>query len=238
MFQPAIQSLQYSSLLFEGKLDYEFQYYMLKAFVQDQLKRYKELELYPALADVITRHQVASQFIEKLREQEAVLPKTIEKIDLSTKSIKYKALENNELIEVLKRIATESVAEYATLLKEGKQLYDIIESELILEEVGIIPEHKTHGFFLFSAEDDYLDAFYWQMKQVRQGLQQARGLATRKLGRFKLSLLNTVYSIKKQLIDTLVLKQTPYTLYISSPYPAPVQATLLPILKRHIYHLA
>lgn len=219
---------------FNGSVDFEQKKYVLLAYLQYIDRHFSQLMLYPSLADLIFHQKNLQRFLEQKDQISSVFPKRLESVDLKKLRLAYKqVLSDNNLLENIEKIARYALPRLKENLVNGTELYDFIEDQLEIEEVGIVPIYKREGYIIISNGTlGNRDVFAYEVNIVQSAGDSLHGIHLNYLTSYMRNLLNTLQNIKHDLIQTFRELPNPATFSIHSELKVPLDETLLPISKR------
>ena len=222
--------------LTEGWMDFEYKKYVLLAYLQETAQHFDEKKLYPRLSE-LTEHLRGLQL---LKEQKVAVakdfPKEISRIDFEKFKIEYKeAFQDDELIKEMDAIIEFAMPEIEKKLGLGKELYEEVEDKLEVFPVGILPLRSEEGYFFLS---DYLkklvNVYYYQITIFENIQERFRGINTRFLFNYNISVTASYEQIKYKLIEQHKQLPNPATYAIEFKESFPLPETMLPIAKRSL----
>jgi hypothetical protein len=160
--------------------------------------------------------------------------KTITGISLNKLEISYQNRENDTpIIQELKEIINFSVPKIGEQIKEGKQIYDFLETQIQISPVGIVPLNFKEGYFLLEQSNQkVLHVFQYKMSLLKKGINKWYRLNSSYITCFNQSIQNSIESIKKQIITQNQDLPNPATFVVTSKLQIPFTATYLPLAKR------
>ncbi len=222
--------------LTDGWMDFEYKKYVLLAYLQETAQHFDEKKLYPRLSE-LTEHLRGLQL---LKEQKVAVakdfPKEISRIDFEKFKIEYKeAFQDDELIKEMDAIIEFAMPEIEKKLGLGKELYEEVEDKLEVFPVGILPLRSEEGYFFLS---DYLkklvNVYYYQITIFENIQERFRGINTRFLFNYNISVTASYEQIKYKLIEQHKQLPNPATYAIEFKESFPLPETMLPIAKRSL----
>ena len=222
--------------LTDGWMDFEYKKYVLLAYLQETAQHFDEKKLYPRLSE-LTDHLRGLQL---LKEQKVAVakdfPKEITRLDFEKFKIEYKeAFQDDELIKEMDTIIEFAMPEIEKKLGLGKELYEEVEDKLEVFPVGILPLRNEEGYFFLS---DYLkklvNVYYYQITIFENVQERFRGINTRFLFDYNISVTATYEQIKYKLIEQHRQLPNPATYAIEFKESFPLPETMLPIAKRSL----
>lgn len=220
----------------EGLIDFEYKKYLLLAYLQWISQNFNESKLYPFLSDLIFHYENLVSIHEKKGVATNKFPKRISKIDLENFRLEYeKMVEGTDYMETIGQILDYAIPRIKSELKNGKELYEFVESKLLIEPVGIVPINNEVGYIFLQLEREKATKVYeYEITIFENVKEKYRGIRTQYISSYTRSLVNTFESIKLDLIRNCKALPNPATYLISCPLAFPLEATLLPIAKRSL----
>lgn len=222
--------------LTEGLVDFEYKKYLLLAYLQEVGKKFDEKKLYPKLSELVEHYHN----IRLLREQKLSVsqgfPKEISKLDFEKFKIEYKeGFDDSDLIKEIDSVVEFALPEIENRLGLGKELYEEVEDKLEVFPIGIIPIRNEEGYFFLS---DYLkklvNVYYYQMTIFENIQEKFRGIHTRFLFNYDITITDTYEKVKYQLLEQHNDLPNPATYAVEFKQSFPLPETMLPIAKRSL----
>ncbi|RYE18748.1 MAG: hypothetical protein EOP51_21305 [Sphingobacteriales bacterium] len=121
------------------------------------------------------------------------------------------------------------------LVKEGKEIYDFVESRLDINPVGLVPLVPYQGYFSLRNGNDRTGFIYEYQLTIFEGKDDKyRGINIQFIDTYQQSITNTPEAIKLQLIKKHKHLPNPAVYYVQSDISFPLEQTLLPVAKRSL----
>ncbi len=219
--------------LTEGILDFEYKKYVLLAYLQNVKQHFDKVELYPPLSDLIWHYKNLINFRETSHMLESGFKKEILDIDFANQKFRYSDNINEEWMKEITDIINYATPLLQQKINNGKDIYELIEKHLNLETVGIVPQNKDEGYFLFHyTKSREVPAYYYSVSKIHTVEGIGRAIYTSYAGTYTLSLSKTYESIKHQLIKDNQQLPVPAVYTIQTDLLVPFKETLMPIAKR------
>lgn len=220
--------------LTQGTIDFEYKKYVLLAYLQEVRANFDRVKLYPYLSDVVFHYQ---NLISIRNNQELFYEKFAQKLtraDFEQLTLHYeKIVKNDALMEELGSIIAFAIPQIKTMLDEGKDLYEYIESNLEINTIGLTPLHDGEGYlFIDEAGIREIKIYTYQLALFENATEKYRALHLQYLDSVSKSIFHTVDQIKVDVIKKNRHIPNPATFLIHSKIYCPLQETLLPIAKR------
>ncbi|MCL6259665.1 hypothetical protein M3O96_11220 [Aquiflexum sp. TKW24L] len=218
----------------EGWIDFEYKKYLLLAYLQHVGGQFKEVKLYPPLADLI-QHYTRLKIFEQNRDQiKSAFPKMLVGPDSNEMKFTYKPLViDDEMMKQLEDIVAFSIPKLKNHIEEGKNIYDFLEREMKIEPIGISPLYQKEGYVFLSFEKTK-EVFVYQYKVnlFQNSVDTFKGIMMQLVQKVRRSILNTYEQIKLDLIKTNKELPNPATYCICSRQHIPLEESFVPISKR------
>lgn len=218
----------------ENWIDFEYKKYELLAYLQGIKQEFKDEKLYPALSDLITHYNNLVALKNNKQQLNESFSKFLSKIDLEKIKLIYESTEkDNQLINEIENIIDFSIPQLECHLKEGKNIYDMMEGNMQIEPVGLTPLNTNEGYmFIIDGMQKETDVHRYNITFFEHANESFRGIHTSFISSFAYSYMNTFESIKLQLIKELPQLPNPAVFAISSQKQYPLAESFIPIAKR------
>lgn len=218
----------------EGWIDFEYKKYLLLAYLQHVGGQFKEVKLYPPLADLI-RHYSRLKSFEQNRDQiKSAFPKMLQGPDTKELRFTYKPLViDDEMMKQLEEIVAFSLPQLKNHIEDGKNIYDFLEREMKIEPIGISPLYQKEGY-VFLSFDKSKEVFVYRYKVnlFQNSIDTFKGIMMQLIQKVRRSILNTYEQIKLDLIKTNRELPNPATYSICCTQQIPMEESFVPISKR------
>lgn len=218
----------------EGYIDFELQKYRLLAYLKEVNQYFNESKLYPQLSDIVFHYNNLISFRDNKRMMENNFPKQLDEIKLEELKLVYKKMiADDELMQELEQIVDFAANQMKGTLTNGAELYDLVEKQMRIEPVGIMPLYKNEGYMLLR-HGSYSDvlAYAYNITLFEHKDARYRGVHMHYIDSWTKTLTNTYEHIKREIIRANKDLPTPAVYSVESPLSLPLQETLLPIAKR------
>lgn len=220
----------------EGIIDFEHKKYLLLAYLKYVTKQFDETKLYPILSDLIFHYQS----LKSLREHKALvkqsMPKKLRKFDLDNFRVEYEKIMNDDqyMLEI-ESILDFAIPQIQQAVKDGKEIYDIVEESIEIEPIGIVPIQKEFGYMMLKNGDKSdTEVFEYNLSLIENASEKFRSIKTSYVQCYKNHFTNSFESIKIDLVRRNRSLPNPATYLIYSLLPVPMNETFLPIAKRSL----
>ncbi|HET9745044.1 MAG TPA: hypothetical protein VFP97_04970 [Chitinophagaceae bacterium] len=220
----------------EGYIDFELKKYTLLAYLQEVNKYFNESKLYPQLSDVIFHYNNLVAFRENKKFLQEHFPKKLSGIQLEKLQLLYEQMiGDDELMQELEDIINYSAVEMKGTINSGVEIYELVEDNILINPVGIIPLDIQEGyFFLNTAVQKQTLVYHYRLSIFEKHDEKYRSMKTAYVNSWDRNFVNTFESIKSELIRYRNQLPNPAVYSIQIELGLPVEETLLPIAKRSL----
>ncbi|HEY1006157.1 MAG TPA: hypothetical protein VGD92_03220 [Sphingobacteriaceae bacterium] len=220
----------------EGSLDFEHKKYVLLAYLKKINQHFHSTKLYPDLNDLIFHYNNLIQFRENKNNLHQAFPERLTQADIDQVKLTYeKMIEDDMVMQQIESIINYAVKKLDPALREGKEIYDFVESRLSIEPIGVIPLYPFHGYFMLRNGDDSETQVYEYQVTLFEGKDEKyRGINTTYIRGYRQNLYFTPEAIRKDLIITRRNIPNPAVYHIGTDIRFPLEQTLLPLAKRSL----
>lgn len=217
----------------EKTLDFEYKKYLLLAWLQSVENDFRTICLYPALSDLIGHYRNATILSQNKNDLASQFPRKISGIDSKGVQLEFEALmQDDESMIAVERLLNYSIPKFEEWMKEGRAIYEFIESGIEFMPVGIVPLHTSEGYLLLSQGTGDTRVYGYEMTIYDAHDTGWRSLRTNYISSWKRTFTNTFESIKADLIRTIDVLPNPAVFVAVSERDLPLEPTFLPIAKR------
>ena len=218
----------------ESHIDFEFKKYVLLAYLQHVSERFDETRLYPALSELVSHYRNVKSLKENKQAMFDSFPEKLSEADFSQFKLVYeKLIQDDKLMQEIESIIEFSLPQFEKYLKEGKKIYDFIESKISIFPVGIMPLLADAGYLMLKSGKNAETRIYeFQVTIFDQPNERYRGIYLNYVSSYEKALHNTYENIKRDLILFNKSLPNPATYVIETDLVLPIDDTLLPLAKR------
>lgn len=220
----------------EKHIDFEYKRYVLLGYLKQVSDNFTGSRLYPSLSELITHYRNVVAIRDNKKNLFNSFPDRLTGADASGTQLTYeKILQDDHLMQEIESIISYAVPLFEQYLKEGKTVYDFIESRLHIFPVGIMPLNADEGYLMlkFGPGQETL-VYRFHLTIFENPDEKYRGIATNFVGVWEKSVSNTFENIKLDLIRQFRHMPNPATYVIESELNIPLEETLLPIARRSL----
>jgi len=197
----------------QGLWDEEYQRYRLLAYLQKVRRAFLAQRLYPPLTDLIDSYE---ELLVLAQARQATA-----------------AIDTPD--DILYRIVQFALPKLEEGIQEGQEIYNLIEQQIQVEVIGIVPIYKAEGYvFLRRGAEKIVRAYYYEIRPL-QDKEGYVGIRLDPVDEFTFSMLSIPpIALREKLLQAHKKLPTPLTIAVESPLEVPLQETLLPIIKRNL----
>lgn len=218
----------------DGYIDFELQKYRLLAYLQDVNNQFRENRLYPPLSDVVFHYNNLVAFRDNKKFLQERFPKRLDSIDVQKLELTYEQmLSDSALMQELERITQYAVDEMKGTIENGTEIYELVEKQMHIEPIGIIPLYKNEGYMLLRYGNvSEVKAYAYTISIFEHMSAKYRGIKINYIDSWGKNIANTYEQIKRDIIRNIRTLPNPAVYCVESPLQIPLDETLLPIAKR------
>ena len=231
-------------IFFDQETDWEMNQYRILAGIKKARTEFCKKKIYPSLAMLIKLNRELNQIKDERNNLNQNFPKQIKGFDFKEQKIIYetsKKIELNDNIEVIFALIDWALPYVNDTIEEGAVLFDFVEENMLLEQVGILPMYKNEGYFMITDNiGSELQVHRYECSIFSSGKEKYRSLKTEIIKTEKLGVIKRApEAIKQELIKERTDLPNPATYLIDSDLDFPFTETILPVAKRKIIsHIA
>jgi hypothetical protein len=218
----------------EGYVDLELQQYRLLAYLKEVQQYFSERKLYPPLGDVVFHYRNMLHFMKNKQLMQDQFPVRLKGVDSSALELTYeRMLADDDVMRELEAIAAFAIEKMEGTLNEGAALYDMVERQVHLEPVGIIPLYKNEGYLMVRyGSYSEVRVYNYNITLFEHKDARYRGLKMTYVDSVEKTVVNTYEQIKLEIIRRMRVLPNPAVYMLESPVVIPLEETLLPVAKR------
>lgn len=218
----------------EGFIDFELKKYTLLAYLQEIDRYFDETKLYPQLGDVIFHYNNIIKLRDNKKGLQEQFPKKLTGIQMEKLQLLYEqVIADDELMEELETIIHFAEKAIKGSIRNGTEIYEMVEKSIQIEPVGLIPlDNKEGYFFLASDQSRSTMVYYYRLSIFEKHDEQYRAIKTSFVTNWQRSIANSFENMKVSLIREKKDLPNPAVYTINASMAFPVEETFLPIAKR------
>lgn len=133
---------------FSTDKDLELNQYRILGSIKLFQQEFNGKKLYPALGELIKLNTQLSEIINNRDRLKISFPKIIKDFDFKTKNVIYDAKEKCENVSYIFDLVEWALPIIKKAIEEGIVLYEFVENNLTVEQLGIMPIYKEEGYLI------------------------------------------------------------------------------------------
>ncbi len=229
----AIKSLS-PNWLTEGLIDFEYKKYLLLGYLKQIEREFDETRLYPFLGELVHHYESLKLLKEQKEQVSKVFPTKVSRIDLQKMTLEYeKMLEDEEFMGVIEQILEFALPRLQMQLKNGSEIYEIVDNDMSIEPIGIIPLMRQEGYLMIqNGAEPKVHIYCYQLTLFESAREKFRAIKTAFVHTYLKQMTQTFESIKLDLLRQQNMFANPATYLLHSKHSYPMQETFLPVAKR------
>lgn len=217
--------------------DSELSQYLLLATLKNYLEQFHKNKLYPPFGELVELNQNLNTLRSKKNDFAGKLPEKLVGFDFDKKQLVYEKqrLTDNDMDKVFEFIEW-ALPKIKEGLDEGKAIYDFVDDNIKIEEIGILPLYKDEGYFLIpDLKRNLFQVFRFELSIITSSEVPLRSLKTNFLETFESEINElAIDNIKLELIKKYPELPNPAAYNIVINIDFPFDETVLPIAKRKL----
>ena len=218
----------------DGYIDFEQKKYTLLAYLQEINHYFNENKLYPQLADVIFHFNNLVAFRDNKQFIQQQFPKRLTSLNMEKLQILYEQMiADDELMQELESIIHYAMNRMNLTIKDGTEIYEMVEESMNIAPVGLIPLDTQEGY-LFLSDGRHQDTLVYEYRLTifERHDEKYRGIHTQLIETYRKDLVHSCEHIKTILIRQRKKLPNPAVYRVDTQLVFPLNETLLPIAKR------
>jgi len=198
---------------------------------------FKQNVIYPHLGQLIGLHHSLVTLIEKVDDVRDSVPGVVRDLDLENKTIIYEKQELDDdqftRLDDLMRWALPLIQE---AIEEGRTIFEFVEENMTLEEVGIVPSYVREGYLLIpDRSESMLHVLRYELTIFSGNEERYQSLKTTQIKSVRRGAVEvSPSSIKLDLVSENRALPNPATYHFVTDLEFPFNETLLPVAKRKL----
>ncbi|MEL6844314.1 MAG: hypothetical protein AAFP02_13970, partial [Bacteroidota bacterium] len=216
----------------EGSLDFEYKKYVLLAYLKEVSQEFAQYRLYPSFSDLVFHYNNLHQFQEGRNQLRKQFPAQLNEEEFRKMRLQYDAKESESPdLEEIGNIVAYALPEIRSQVRFGKEIYETIESDLLIEPIGITPLYRQEGYVLLRFEPlQEVKAFSYRISFFENIEENYYGISFKHVQSFQLSISNHYEQMKRSLIKTYGELPNPATYLALSRQLYPEMSSILPVI--------
>jgi hypothetical protein len=224
-------------LFLKASPDAETNQLPIMACLQSYRHEFSANRLYPALGELIGPATTLEEILRLHAGLQQQLPQELKSIDLVNRRLVFEAIqfdspEFHRVIELMEW----ALPRIRSVIEEGARIYDFVEENLRVEEVGLLPMYRDEGYcFIPEHRACLLHLLRYEVSLFSSSQERFRTVKTRWLRSVRQHLVySSPESIKLQLVEEHQDLPNPATFHFETDLDFPFAETILPVAKRKL----
>jgi len=231
-------------IFFDSETDWEMNQYRILAGLKKARTEFGQKKIYPSLATLIKLNRELNQIKDERMNLRKNFPKQIKGFDIKEQKVIYETSKNlklNDKIENIFALIDWALPQINEAIDEGTVLFNFVEENMLLEQVGILPIYKEEGYFMITDNIALeLQVHRYECSIFSSGDEKFRALKTEFVKAEKQGIVKRLpETIKQELIKERHDLPNPATYLLDTELDFPFMETIMPVAKRKmISHIA
>ena len=229
---------------FTSETDLEMNQYRILGGIREVCGNFDKKKIYPTLAALIELKYSIDKIKNERNNLNEKFPKQIKGFDIKAQKIIYESagdFNHNNNIEVIFALIDWALPYIEDAIDEGIVLFDFVDDNITLEQVGILPMYKDEGYFMVTDNTAFeLQVHRYESTLFSSGKEKYRSLKTEFVkSERQVIIKRSPESIKHELIKERKDLPNPATFMFDSDLDFPFTETIFPVVKRKLMsHIA
>ncbi|QQS37855.1 MAG: hypothetical protein IPM56_07905 [Ignavibacteriales bacterium] len=221
---------------FSSDQDAELNQYKILGGIKIIQQEFNSKKLYPALSELIKLNSQLTEIINGSSNLKISFPKRIKDFDFRNKKIVYEKSGMYESVDYLFDLIGWALPLIQNVIEEGVVLYEFVEKNLELGEIGIVPIYKEEGYFVIRDNiNKCLKVFKFECSLFTSDKVPYRALKTEHVRDFSFGeILFAPASLKLELVRYYPEMPNPAIYLCDTELDFPFSETIFPIAKRKL----
>lgn len=224
--------------LFAGAAyDVERTQYQVLAGLKRARKAFSESYIYPHLGQLVKLYKTLNTVLERSEAFRTQQTGTITGVDLDAESVVYEwpELDRDQMADV-KELIRWSLPHLQEAIEEGRAVYEFVEDNLHVEEVGIVPSYVQEGYMMVpDREKDVLHVLRYNLSIFTDADERYRSLRTVHCKSVPQRGVDMhPGTVKLELMEENQDLPNPATYFFDAEVVLPYERTMLPVVKRRL----
>jgi hypothetical protein len=217
--------------------DIEGAQYRVLSSLQQVHQAFSQNIIYPYLGELIDLYSALQALIQQINQFREALPGQIRKIDLETQTVvKEHADLGTPELKLLEDLVQWALPQLRNAIEEGRTIFEFVEENQSLEEVGIVPSYVEEGYLILpDLQHQTHHILTYQLSIFADAHERYRTLKTTHLKQVTDPIIGTTpRGIKLALMQEFRDLPNPATYFCATDLDFPYEPTVLPVAKRKL----
>ena len=224
-------------LFVSGLKDVESTQYRLQAYLQGIREAFARNVIYPHLSDLVTLHNTLAGVAGKLADVRDSAPGRLSGVDLSAHRLIYEKSDLGlEQLDDLEQLIEWALPRIRETIEEGRAIYEFVDENVTLEQVGIVPSYIEEGYLLVpDRADSRIHVVRYRISIFSGAQERFRTLRTTHVSSIDAGIISpSPAEIKMKLTEENADLPNPSTFFLVTDLDFPFRETVLPVAKRKL----
>jgi hypothetical protein len=226
-------------VLLGGLHDVEAAQYRFLGHLQEVREAFSRNVIYPYLGELIALHKTLESVIGKFDELRCAAPGRLVGVDLEAHRLIYERTDMGvDRLDDLEQLLVWAVPHVRAAIEEGRTIFEFVDENLRLEEVGIIPSYVEEGYLMIpDRAESRLHIVRYRLSIFSGADERYRTLRTTHVKTIPQGLVaSSPTVIKMDLMSENKELPNPATFLLETDLDFPYKETVLPVAKRKLMH--
>ncbi len=217
--------------------DTEKRQYQVRAVLQNIDADFRKNRIYPHLSHLIDIYRTLNDINMRLKDLRNKFPKRIKKIDFVNERIEHEIIFTDDSdLQQVEQLIEWGLPYIKAKIEEGTAIYEFVNEEIALKEVGIVPNYTDEGYlFVPDNKESELLLFQYEVSIFQSANDKYRSLKTDLLKAVEQGgAVRSPNAIKLDLMDEYKELPNPATYSFQTKLDFPFNATIFPVAKRKL----
>jgi len=231
-----MQALNLQHFLKAGS-DFETAQYHVLDGLQTVRQAFAGNHVYPYLGGLVKLYNTLRGIVGQIDDLRGNAPSELKGVDLDTGRLHYKRRElSDEQVDFVEDLIRWALPHLQQAIEEGRTIFEFVEENLELEEVGIVPSYVEEGYlFVPDRQTSSLHVFQYSLSVFTDADERYRSLKTMHVKSvFRRNVTPSPQSLKLELLAENRELPNPATYAFDSDLDFPFDSTMLPVAKRKL----
>jgi hypothetical protein len=231
-----METLKLENFIF-GDEDLELNQYKVLGGLKGYRSEFNRKKIYPALSDLINLASSLEDILKNKNRMKDEFPKQIAGYDIENKKVVFENEENAPAkIEILFDLIQWALPLIKSTIEEAIVLYDFVEKNIEVGNVGLLPIYKNEGYFIVpNNRNSMLEIYRFECSLFTKDTEKFRTLKTILVEEVSNNFEGkTPEIIKLDLINKFKDLPNPATFFCETDLDFPFTETIFPVAKRKL----
>jgi hypothetical protein len=224
-------------LFLQASRDFESAQYRVLGGLQQTEEAFAQNTIYPHLARLIKLHGALQTVHQRLGDVDQAMKGDVKAVDWDEKKLLYEEpdLDPGDVEEV-KALIRWALPRLEDTIEEGRALFEFVDENYEMEEVGLVPSYLQEGYLLVPARAaQELHIFRYTLSIFTEADERYRSLRTEHVKTMPQGRVDpSPQAVKLDLVEERRDLPNPATYFFETQLDFPFEETMLPVAKRKL----